>query len=82
MEKIELQAEIESFVKAGKGFTIALDDGSKVYPTVGKFSETDGAWFMPNGVAFNCKTAFWNGKNMDYTNRIVVPYHHIVMIYE
>jgi len=81
MEKIELQAEIEMFVKSGKGFIIALDDGSKVYPTVSKFSETDGAWFTPNGVAFNCRTAFWNGK-MDYTNRIVVPYSHIVMIYE
>lgn len=82
MEKIELQAEIEMFVKSGKGFIIALDDGSKVYPTVSKFSETDGAWFMPNGVAFNGKTAFWDGKSMNYTYRMVVPYHRIVMIYE
>lgn len=82
MNKIDLQDEIESFVKAGKAFNILLDNGSTVYPTVDKFSEEDGAWFMPNGVAFNKKTAFWDGKSMNYTNRIVIPYHRIVMIYE
>ena len=77
MGKIELQDEIETFVKSGKGFTIVLDDGSKVYPTVG-----NGAWFMPNSVAFNGKTAFWDGKSMNYTYRMVIPYHRIVMIFE